>query len=175
MVRTFQLATVFPDLSLLDNIQVALHYKSGVGFWQTVFETPGMARKQNSRVRENAIKLLDLANLSHFANQRAGILPGGHQKLMSIIIALAVEPELLLLDEPVRGLNAEEIDTLISLVKTTRVERETGVIIVEHNMKVIMDHCDYIVAINFGKKIAEGTPKQIANDKQVIEAYLGSE
>ena len=75
VVRTFQLATVFQDLSVLDNIQVALHYRSGVGFWQTLLETPGMAHRQNSKVRENAMKLLDLAGLGHFANQQAGNLP----------------------------------------------------------------------------------------------------
>jgi len=175
MVRTFQLATVFQDLSVLDNIRVALNYKSGVTFWRTLFETPGMARRDNSRISENAIKLLDLAGLKHLSDQRAGSLPGGYQKLMSVVIALAVKPDLLLLDEPVRGLNAEEIAILISLVKAVRDERGIGVIIVEHNMKVVMDNCDYIVAINFGKKIAEGTPQEIACDKRVIEAYLGSE
>src|SRR5208283_2978266 len=162
IIRTFQLASVFPDLSVLDNIRVALHYKSGVGFVQTLFETPAMERKENGTVREKAMKLLNIAGLTDLADTRAGNLPGGTQKLMSIIIALAGDPELLLLDEPMSGLNAEEIQILIRLVKTIRDERGTGIIMVEHNMKVVMEHCEYIVVINFGQKIAEGTPAQIS-------------
>jgi branched-chain amino acid transport system ATP-binding protein len=175
IIRTFQLATVFQDLSVIDNLQVALHYKSGVGFLQMLFETPGMAKRQNRLVLEKATKLLDLAGLNNLADQKAGNLSAGHQKLMSVIMALAGEPELLLLDEPMSGLNAEEIQTLIRLVKSIREERGTGIIMVEHNMKVVMEQCEYIVVINFGQKIAEGTPSQIANDKMVIEAYLGRE
>jgi branched-chain amino acid transport system ATP-binding protein len=175
IIRTFQLATVFQDLSVIDNLQVALHYKSGVGFLQMLFETPGMARRQNRLVLEKAIKLLEIAGLNNLADQKAGNLSAGHQKLMSVIMALAGEPELLLLDEPMSGLNAEEIQTLIRLVKSIREERGTGIIMVEHNMKVVMEQCEYIVVINFGQKIAEGTPSQIANDKMVIEAYLGRE
>ena len=174
IVRTFQLATVFQDLSVIDNIRVALHYKSGVSFLQTLFETPSMERREDGAVREKAMTLLKIAGLTNLIDTRAGNLPGGYQKLMSIVIAMAGDPELLLLDEPVSGLNAEEIEALIRLVNTIRVERGTGVIMVEHNMKVVMDHCEYIVVINFGQKIAEGTPAQIACDQQVIEAYLGS-
>jgi len=175
IVRTFQLASVFPDLSVMDNMRVALHYKSGVSFLQTIFETLAMERKEDGKVRGKAMKLLNIAGLSNLADVKAGNLPGGTQKLMSVIIALAGDPELLLLDEPMSGLNAEEIQTLIRLVKAIRDERGTGIIMVEHNMKVVMEHCEYIVVINFGEKIAEGTPSQIANDKRVIEAYLGSE
>ena len=156
IIRTFQLASVFPDLSVLDNIRVALHYKSGVGFVQTLFETPAMERKENGTVREKAMKLLNIAGLTDLADTRAGNLPGGTQKLMSIIIALAGDPELLLLDEPMSGLNAEEIQILIRLVKTIRDERGTGIIMVEHNMKVVMEHCEYVVVINFGRENCRG-------------------
>ena len=134
-----------------------------------------MERKDEEVVREKAMKLLKIAGLTELAETRAGNLPGGTQKLMSIIIALAGDPELLLLDEPMSGLNAEEIQTLLRLIGTIRAERGTGIIMVEHNMKVVMENCEYIVVINFGEKIAEGTPDRIANDKRVIEAYLGSE
>jgi branched-chain amino acid transport system ATP-binding protein len=175
IVRTFQLASVFQELSVLDNIRVALHYRAGVGIVRTLFDTPARERKQIAELDEKAMKLLKIAGLTNLAEQRAGNLPGGYQKLMSVVIALAGDPELLLLDEPMSGLNAEEIQTLLRLIKSIRDDRGTGIIMVEHNMKVVMDHCEYIVVINFGQKIAEGTPAEIACNQQVIEAYLGSE
>lgn len=173
IARTFQLTNVFQDLTVLENVKVALHYRSKVGFLRTLFETPGMSRRQNIIVFEKAMALLRLVGLGDIAGKKAGSLPGGHQVFVGLAIALATEPELLLLDEPVKGLNTEEISQFMYIIRTLKDERNTAIILIEHNIKVIMQHCDYIVVLNYGRKIAEGLPDEITENKKVIEAYFG--
>ena len=173
ITRTFQLMSIFPDLSVMDNIQVALNHGSGVGFWRTILDTPGRAYRQNSRILEKAVAIMDRAGMSQqVVDQRAGSLSAGNQKLLSLIIALATEPDVLLLDEPVTTLSPERVAHIMALVRRVR-EEGTTVVIIEHNMRAIFDICDRIVVLNAGRKIADGVPHEIRENKEVIAAYLG--
>lgn len=173
IARSFQLAVLFQGLSVLDNVLVALHQGSRLGFWNTLFSTP-VARRENRLLPQRAADLLRLVGLSERATEQAQALPCGHQKYLSLAMALALNPQLLLLDEPARGLNVGEAAQLMGIVKTLRGERGITTIIVEHNMRVIMEHCDRIVVLNYGNKIADGPPGEIAENRAVIEAYLGT-
>jgi len=154
LVRTFQLATVFKDFSVLKNVMVGRHLHP-------------------ENVGQRAMKLLEFIGLSHAKDELANSLTYGQQKALGIASALAVEPTLLLLDEPATGLNPEEVLTMMGII--TKI-RDLGItlIVVEHHMRLIMGLSDRVTVIDFGKKIAEGTPKEVTNSKEVIKAYLGT-
>jgi branched-chain amino acid transport system ATP-binding protein len=170
--RTFQRTTVFGDESVLDNIIIgqALHTKSGV--WGSILRT-GASRREERQVTENAREMLSFVGLSDKETSLAGNLTEEAQKRLSIAMVLATGPKLLLLDEPTGGVNLEEISGLIELVQKVRKSGVT-ICLIEHKMRMVMSISDRIVVLNYGEIIAEGTPKEVAENKEVIKAYLGA-
>ena len=171
--RTFQNIRLFKNLSLRDNIIIALdmnntHYS----FFSNLIQS-GSVRKKERELKSLAMEYLEVVGLAEKAMDRADSLPYGLQRKLEIARALALQPKLLLLDEPAAGMNPEESMDLAALVRSVKEAYNLTVILIEHHMNVVMDLCDNIVVVNFGRKLAEGTPRQIQNDPDVIKAYLG--
>ena len=173
LVRTFQLTTLFGDMTVLENILLGFHLTSRIGFWVALFNTAS-TRGREEQVLERAAELADFMGLGGKQQELAKNLPHGHQRALEMAIALASNPELLLLDEPVTGMSAEEHKEMMNKISGTR-DRGITILLVEHDMRVVMDICDRICVLNFGKKIAEGSPEEICENKEVIAAYLGAE
>jgi branched-chain amino acid transport system ATP-binding protein len=172
IVCTFQKTAVFPDVTVMQAVRMGQHRKTSAGVLDALFAT-ARHRHDEDITLTRASKLLEFLGLTGCADQRAGSLSYGQQRLVELAIALAAEPELLLLDEPAAGLNATESAELVNVIKAVR-DRGTTVFLVEHDMSVTMSLCDRIYVIAFGNKIAEGKPQQIQKNDAVIEAYLGS-
>jgi branched-chain amino acid transport system ATP-binding protein len=172
IVCTFQKTAIFPDVTVLQAVRMGQHRKTSAGVVDALI---GSARHQReeSATKTRAAEILDFVGLGACADQRAGSLSYGQQRLVELAIALAAEPELLLLDEPAAGLNATESAELANVIRAVR-DRGTTVFLVEHDMSVIMEVCDRIYVIAFGEKIAEGRPEEIQENEAVIDAYLGS-
>ena len=173
VARTYQNIRLFRGLSALDNVIVGTHLRTRASFAARLAFAPAV-RREEAEARETARALLARVNLGQREAVRATSLPYGEQRRLEIARALAAQPELLLLDEPAAGMNPAEMDVLIALIRSLRDEGQT-ILLVEHNMQVVMGVCDRIVVLNFGRKIAEGTPAEISRDKDVITAYLGEE
>jgi branched-chain amino acid transport system ATP-binding protein len=156
LARTFQRTSVFPDDSVLDNVLIGLHWQDG----------------PERESHEAAVAILDLVGLASRAHEKAGTLAYGEQRLVGVALALATEPSMLLLDEPVSGMNASETQTFVNLLRDIRL-RGTTILLVEHDMRMVMDVSDRIIVLNYGRLIAEGPPSAIRSDPAVIEAYLG--
>ena len=169
--RTFQAATLFMSLSVLENVFVGCHMRYETKIWKRLLRLPS-ALKEERALKERAKEIIDFMGLGMLKDELAKNLPHGHQKILSVSIALATQPRLLLLDEPVTGMNPTEIQTMIDLIQRIRNNGVT-IAIVEHNMKTVMNLCDRLVVLNYGKKIAEGPPREILKNEEVIEAYLG--
>jgi branched-chain amino acid transport system ATP-binding protein len=171
--RTFQTVELFGNMTVLENVMLGCHTRIRSSFLSSGLRLPRV-RKKEEQIKENAMKILKFIGLSDKFKEPAGSLPLGEQKILEIGRALAGEPELICLDEPAAGLNETETYVASSLIRAINAKGVT-VLLVEHDMKVIMNISDEIAVLNYGQKIAEGSPEEIQNNRRVIEAYLGSE
>jgi len=171
--RTFQNIRLFSSMTVLENVQTALHTAGDYGLLAAFVQWPWTVRPTEERLRARAMELLGVVELQAFADRVAGTLPYGLQRKLEIARALALQPKLLLLDEPAAGMNPQESLDLVELIKRIHERMQLTVVLIEHHMDVVMNLCDRIAVLNFGKKIAEGTPDEIQSNPLVLEAYLG--
>ena len=171
LIRTFQLVNLILKQTAYENMRFAYHLQRRAGVFASIFRTK-TARRDEKAIHENTLKLLKGMGLYDVMDQQSGSLPHGLRKVLGVGVALAAGPKLLLLDEPTAGLSPAEAETLIGQIRGIR-DGGIDIMVVEHNMKVIMNICDRIIVLNFGHKIAEGTPKEDSENSDVISAYLG--
>jgi len=170
--RTFQLNPLFPYYTVLKNVTTAFHLQPHSSFFDIFFNTRAY-RRNEAFIRKSALDILQFVGLELVREQPAMSLPHGYQKMLGVARALAIRPKLLLLDEPLGGMNPTEINYSLNAIKTMR-DQGITILIVEHNME-ILDLCDRVIVINFGQKIAEGLPEDVRENKGVIRAYFGGE
>ena len=169
--RTFQNILLFAGATVLENVMIARHCRTKYGLLEAIVRTGNMLNEEET-VRQKAFQELEFVGMADKASTIAGNLDHGGQRLLEIARALATEPSLLLLDEPSAGMNPQEVNSLMDLILRIR-GRGITVLLIEHNMQLVMGIADVVTVLNFGEKIAEGTPKEIQNNKDVREAYLG--
>jgi len=173
MARTYQVINLFRKMSVVENVVVGMHTTLKQGFFASLFKTPA-ERKEEKAAFARALELLEFVGLGDYAYEEAGSLSYGNQRLLEICRGLASNPKLLLLDEPAAGMNSTEkveLDVLLKKILATGI----GILIIEHDMKLVMNVVDYLYVLNYGKLLAEGTPNEVQNNPDVIAAYLGEE
>jgi len=171
MVRTFQNVELFGKMTVLENVMVGLHTKSKSGIFSCAFKLPVQIREEKT-IRNRALKWLEYTSIADLAGITAENLPFGKGRMLEIARALASEPRIMLMDEPAAGLNSRETMALAELIKKIKGSGIT-IALVEHDMELVMDVCDTVVVLNLGRKLAEGTPREIQENPEVIAAYLG--
>ena len=173
IVRTFQETTIFRDMTVLENVIVGHQIRSTANIFG-MFWNSRSAREDAKKFTDNSIKILEHLNLLEIKDELAKNLPHGHLRALSIAVGLAVNPKLLLLDEPFAGLNSDETAKAVEMVRAVR-DQGVTIMLVEHDMKAVMMISERIIVINFGQKIADGSPEEIRNNQDVIDAYLGKD
>jgi branched-chain amino acid transport system ATP-binding protein len=169
--RTFQNLKLFREMTVLENIMVGMHGQTHCEIWHALLRTP-QQKAEETAITERAREALDFVGLAHLADMQAGALPYGSQRLVEIARAIVARPKLLLLDEPAAGLNGAESQRMVDLIRTIRASGVT-ILLVEHHMDVVMPSCDCITVLNYGKRLANGSPAEIRAHPEVIKAYLG--
>lgn len=172
IARTFQNIRLFSQMSALDNVLIGQHCRTGTGLLGAIIRTPS-CKKEEARAYKFALKMLAFVHLEEKKDEKACNLSYGEQRRLEIARALAADPTLLLLDEPAAGMNPLETIALIELVKQIRDEMDKTILLIEHDMKVVMGISERVAVLNYGKKIAEGTPQEVQSNEEVIRAYLG--
>ena len=174
IARTFQNLRLFQRSTVLENVMTSAQYHIPYTFAEGITHL-GRWRSKEKEIHSKSMDLLSRVGLADRADQAAGTLPYGHQRRLEIARALALDPELLLLDEPAAGMNAEEVASLNILIRDIHRDFALTILVIEHHMDLVMEICPHIICMNFGAKIAEGTPDEIQNHPEVLRAYLGEE
>jgi len=174
LARTFQNIRLFKDLSVLDNLKIAYHKHVGYSFFSGILRTPRF-HKQEQKITRITMEILDIVGLAERAYEKAGNLSYGEQRKLEIARALVMEPSLLLLDEPAAGMNPNETEELIDLIRQIRKDFELTVFLIEHDMNLVMNLCERLYVLDYGVLIAEGSVQDVRSNRKVIEAYLGED